>query len=818
MRRIARPGALGTALFLSLATTARSQAVDHTPPAAPRALGSGFVENVGQWPTTARFVARHGALTLRAEPDGLALQLAPPDRETGALVRIAFDGAERRPPVVGIAPRAGRRHYFVGDETRWRRDVRTYDGLRYVGLYDGIDLAVYENEDGALEYDVIVAPGASLYRFAARCIGAAGLAIEDDTLVIHTDAGTIRMAAPRAWERTPNGRRPVTCHYRRIGRDGFGFAVPDHSDEHTLVIDPVLYCSYLGGSSVDQVNAMAVAPNGSVTILGSSNSADFPTTPGAYRQTRFGSQDIVVAQFDGAGNLAFATYLGGSSFDYASALQRAATGDVFIGGSTRSPDYPTTVGAFDTTFNGGTADAVVTILSADGSRLVYSTFLGGSGLDGVGAIDPGRMTVAGSTDSGNFPTTAGAYDTTANGGDDAFVTRFASGGATLAYSTFIGGTRGDGVSALVADPSGAVTIAGNTDSSDFPTTSGVYGPTAGGGLDGFVARLGPAGSSLTFSSYFGGPQDESIGALRIAPNGALTISGFTQGGLPTTPGAFDTGYNGSGGPYGGDGYVAQLGAGAIGLVWSTYLGGSGDDIPLALDVRPSGAVVVAGGTTSADFPTTPGAFDPSRTGTPSDGFVSVLGPTGDHLVYSSYFGTANAYESIRCVDASRPGELIIAGDAQGGGLPTTPGAADPTYNGGHDIFVARLGIAAVTPAGPVRPGTSVALRLEAGPRNGGLRFQAGTALGTGPIPLGSRRLHLSPDGLLMLSTSPAAPAWFGNYGGILNATGNAVATLAVPSFPALIGIRVHTAFVTLDPAASLGIREISATTGTTIVP
>ncbi len=406
------------------------------------------------------------------------------------------------------------------------------------------------------------------------------------------------------------------------------------SDAFVAKLDPtgtaIEWSTYLGGSDDDQPGQrIAVDDAGNVYVAGGTESADFPTTPGAFDETFNGVSDAFVSKLDSTGStLVYSTYLGGSSFEQNGRGTEVVVddaGSAYVTGMTLSADFPTTPGAFDTTLNGG-EDVFMTKLDPSGSALVYSTYLGGSGVDqGISiALDvSGSAYVTGRADSANFPTTPGAFDTTFNGASDAFVTRLDPTGSALVYSTYLGGSGTEFGFSIALDGGGSAYVTGRIFSADFPTTPGAFDVTFhGGGSDGFVAKLNSTGSALAYSTYLGGSGDDHGAGIAVDGVGSAFVAGSTNSAdFPTTSGAFSVTFNGGLT----DAFVAQLDPTGSALGYSTYLGGSDADFGSSIAVDNAGSAYVTGRTSSANLPTTAGAFDTTYHGGPGDAFVTKIG-------------------------------------------------------------------------------------------------------------------------------------------------------------------------------------------------
>ncbi|MBI4491551.1 MAG: SBBP repeat-containing protein [Chloroflexi bacterium] len=339
----------------------------------------------------------------------------------------------------------------------------------------------------------------------------------------------------------------------------------------------------------------------------------------------------------GASDLLYSTFLGGSGDDLGVGIAVDAAGSAYVTGSTESPDFPTTAGTFDTSFNGGYRDAFVFKLNPTGSGLAYATFLGGSGDDWAGGIavdGVGSAYVTGDTTSTDFPTTAGAFDPTFNGGyyGNAFVAKLSPSGSGLAYATFLGGSNWDEGHGIAVDGAGSAYVTGDTTSTDFPTTAGAYDTTYNGiidsieGADVFVAKVNPTGTGLAYATFLAGSNGAGGAGIAVDGTGSAYVAGFTStrsaADFPTTAGAFDTSCDGGFM----EAFVVKLTPTGSGLLYATCLGGSAADWGSSIAVDGAGSVYVGGQTLSSDFPTTAGAFDPTYDVGSYDTFVAKLTP------------------------------------------------------------------------------------------------------------------------------------------------------------------------------------------------
>jgi hypothetical protein len=422
-----------------------------------------FEANQGQTDPRVQFLARGRGYTLFVTQgeavlvlhqkrqargkEGVAPFQAALETATQTVVRMRLEGANPSPRASGLEPLPGIVNYFAGNDPKmWRTNIPTYKKIEYKGIYPGIDLAYYGNQ-GELEYDLIVAPGADPSQIKLALEGAEEITLADSgELILTTNTGHVRLQKPLVYQLHEDGHKELIAgnylvHPRPIT---VSFQLAAYDNSKPLIIDPLLvYSSYLGGLGGDGSRDIAVDADGNAYITGPTHSTNFPTTTGAFQATFNAGGDAFVTKLNSAGSaLLYSTYLGGTNNDEGFGIALDTAGNAYVTGPTFSTDFPTTAGAFQTTF-GGNRNAFVTKLNSTGSALVYSTYLGGSGEFDQGrdiAVDgDGSAYVTGETSSTDFPTTAGAVQPTLSSSEDSFVTKLDPTGSTLLYSTYLGG-------------------------------------------------------------------------------------------------------------------------------------------------------------------------------------------------------------------------------------------------------------------------------------------------------------------------------------------------------------------------------------------
>lgn len=461
-----------------------------------------------------------------------------------------------------------------------------------------------------------------------------------------------------------------------------------------------------GGTGEDRAHGMAVDAHGSIYLTGPIQSQDFPTTADALNRTPTG---IYLAKLSPAGALLYSTFIGASGgANYAHGVAVDKDGCIYVAGNTTNPKFPTTPGAFQTVMKGPTdanashGDAFVIKLSPTGDRIIYATFLGGSGPDICGkiAVDAeGNAYVVGCTSSADFPVTPGALQPAFHGGEteptgrgDLFVAKLSPDGRTLIYSTYIGGAGtevyGDN---LVLDATGAVTFAGGTTSSDFPTTAHAFGNFYRGGSgfrgggDGIVIRLNPTGTALEYASYIGGSGDDSVRSVVVDTAGNFWLAGdTTSADFPTTPDAYCRQNRGAA-----DCFFLQLEPRSGALLHASLVGGEKADTFGALAVHVSGWLVLAGRTESVDFPMMDDADSTPLQG-PANLFVALFEPATKSLRSCTRLGGSG--NEVPGPLLLRDDTVYFAGNTTSADFPVTTGAkfAGGTNPWGGDAFVVKF--------------------------------------------------------------------------------------------------------------------------------
>jgi hypothetical protein len=695
-----------------------------------------FVENRGQTDARARLYAQGNGYAFFMTPSSVVLSLskqqaAQADPQTPEQIALALQFINRNPQVEpqGAERAAGVVNDLRGsDPSQWHTQLAQYRDVVYRDLWPGIDLRL-RGQSGVLKYEFHVRPGASPADIQLAYGGADGLSVNPaGELQVATPIGQLEDSAPVSYQTIDGVRTPVTSRYVLGGganSDGtFSFAVGGYQRDHELIIDPgVQYTTFLGGNAAETGAGIAVDAAGNVFVAGTTQSPDFPTTTGAFKRTGAvqNFSDVFVSKLNAAGTaLIYSTFVGGSDLETGNRLAVDAGGNAYVTGTTKSSNFPTTANAFDRSLAippncprcaTDNTDGFAFKLNAAGSGLTWSTYLGGVDWDaprGIAVDGSGNAYVTGETLSIDFPTTAGAFSRTARGQTEVFVTKFNPAGSALVYSTYLGGTAVDNGGQVQVDSGGNAYLLGASSSTDFPTTPGTFDTTANGGFDATLTKLNPAGSALVYSTFIGSPDFDGASGLVIDGAGNAYLSGGTAAGWPVTPGAFDTTNNN------GDAFVTKVNPAGSAIVFSTFIGGSDFDSASDLVLDSAGNVWFTGGTNSADFPVTAGAPDTTFNGV-GDATIAELNSTGSALLFATFLGGSNS-EGGADIARDPNGDIYITGSTFSQDFPATVGAFDRVWNGDlqifwGDAFVSKLDIDATTSTPTAPPDVPVAPTL-----------------------------------------------------------------------------------------------------------
>jgi len=637
-----------------------------------------FEPNRGQASTDVRYLARGSAFTLYLS-SGETLLAA----RNQSPLRTKLLGANLAAGVLGESRQESTSNYYVGkDQSQWRTSVPNYGRVRYAGVYPGIDLVYYGNE-GKLEYDWIISPGADPRKIRLAFDGADQLRIDQQgDLVIKLGKNEYRHRKPVVYQEAGGKRVPVTGSWALHGREG-SFHIGPYDRAQRLVIDPVLiYATYNGGNGLDFANALAVDRAGNTFVTGGAGSANFPTANPLQGSLK-GAEDVFVTKINANGSArVFSTYLGGGGMDEGKGIAVDNGGNVYVTGSAGSFDFPM-LGAIQGTW-GGSGDAFVTKLNGAGS-LVYSTYLGGNAIDeGRGlAVDPaGNAYVVGITFSTNFPT-VNPFQAAKGAQQDAFVAKINPGGTAWVYATYLGGNAVDEGYGIAADATGNAYVTGYTGSTNFPLQSPIRVSNLAT-VDAFVTKLNAAGSALVYSTYLGGSGTDYGTAIAVDSSGSAYVTGVAGSNDFPVVNAMQPNL-----AVADDAFVAKFNPSGSALVYSTYLGGGSEDQAYALAIDQAGNAWVTGRTNSSDFPlTTP----IQATRFAFDIFVTEINAAGSARLFSTFLGGTGS-ESGRGIAVDRLGNIHVAGETISTDFPVV-NAIQQTNGGGavsQDAFVLQLG-------------------------------------------------------------------------------------------------------------------------------
>ena len=654
-----------------------------------------------------------------------------PMRRSGQVIEMELVGASKL-AVTGMEQQTSYRNYFIGrDKAKWQTGVPVFSKLRSEEVYPGIDV-VYSFQDGKPRYDFVVKPGANPSSIALRFNGANSVSVSADKgITLSTKLGDMYNGNIYAYQ-TINGREmQVPCEFTKQGEE-VKFTVGNYDKNAPLVIDPLVYSTYFGGSGNDEINGIALDNLGNVVVAGGTSSPNFPYTKGAYDTTENSGTDAFIAKFDkSTTTLLYSTFIGGGSDEKANAVALDGSNNIFICGVTNSSNLPTSGWKTD---YAGLTDAFIAMVSANGKTLNYCTYAGGKSDDQALAIainPKGEACVAGETNSNNFPT-VNAYKRNYIGLYDAFILKLKASGANVSFSTYFGGSGNDRAYAVGCDQTGNYIYAAGVTGTGFGLNgtypSGWQSPynntfnATGNFTDGWVAKMSDETGIFSdmnnhYITYIGANKNDEVRALTVLKDGSCIVTGQTQGG-PGVKNNFPTNASNTVNKGGYDVFVSKLKYDGTELLASTMFGGSGDECGVGISVSSSSSeIFVAGQTTSQDFqmselspPLLPAQANLKGA---KDAFLARV-PIGlEKVGYATYFGGRND-EGATSVVATARGDAYIAGNTNSDNLTVIENEYQSAIGGGQDGFISKVAFGAVnliTPnGGTYCPGSALEIR------------------------------------------------------------------------------------------------------------
>lgn len=678
-----------------------------------------FIENVGQWQEGARFYAPVFTGAFFVTGDGAMVYLLEGTDGEGGRHAVMVEENIATPGTLhirGTGRMPGRTSHFAGkDPAGWVAGASMYESVAFGDVYPSVafDLRAH---GATVEKRFTIRPGGDPGDIRLKVNAPGDLAVaETGELLISMERGDITFSRPLAYQDIEGRREFVDVAYVVEG-DEYGFAVGAFSPGHDLLIDPLLTGTYFGGSEGDgllEIPAVMDA-GGNIYVADRTWSWDLPTTPTAY-DTSFSTArtDIFISKFDGdLTTLIASTFLGGTGHEGGwpgANLVLGPDGTVWVTAMTKASDFPVTPGTYDTLYNGA-GDFFIAHLTADLEHLLAATYLGGTNLEErphLAISDDGHVFLVGNTRSGDYPAIYGCIDTTYGGGNaDVVVTKLDTALTTVYASTYLGGGGFDAPEDILLDAAGYPYITGWTMSTTWPTTPGAYRTTyAGGSYDAFITRLVPDLTDVSASTFLGGVRWDFTYGMVMEGDYAVYVTGHTASrfNFPTTPGAYDRTYGGTGVEgVDDDAFVSKLSSDLTRLMASTFLGGTGWENGYGLALDGEGHIYVCGTTSSDDFPTEPSAYDTSYGGSSNlsagDVFITRLDTTLSVLSASTYLG-GSGVDQVGAIIWDGDGLYVSMGTTSDS-LETSPGAYDASFNGGEsvssdrvwggDVYIAKL--------------------------------------------------------------------------------------------------------------------------------
>lgn len=568
-----------------------------------------------------------------------------------------------------------------------------FDEVRYSNLWGGIDLR-YIIKDGTLKYEYIIRPNSEVDDIRMGICGADLVSTGDGRELI-VQEGPLFYRDSGLTTFYQDSSTTIGSKYVKLSDTVVGFQLDDHEDDRTIVIDPWIYSSYLGGDSFDEANDIVLVHNNSMVIVGETGSSDFPVTEGTIGDFYHGGDsDAFIYMYNLLGNtLTFSLFLGGINQDCIESVAIDPDGNIIVAGWTYSYDFPTTFESYQPDYVGDDSApcAFVSRISQDGSTLLNSTFIGGTLYDKCVDVQvdmEGRVYCTGYTSSSDFPVSEDALQPSHSSHFDAFLTVLGPDGKGLDYSTYLGGDgRDDGHGIALGQDGNKVYMTGKTASSDFPVTDDALYPSLNGDQDIFVSIIDIATGALEYSTYVGGESADTGHDIALGADGSIVICGSSESqGFPTTADAIqDTKMRFR------DCIVTILSPDGSHINYSTFVGGGDAEWAWRMSVRDDSSIVIVGTTGSADYPVTDNAIQSSHGNSLNDAFLTEFRPGEPDILYSTFIG-GDDDDYGRGFDLINRSTYIMAGHTRSTNLPITSNAHQPDHNiSERHSFVSEFG-------------------------------------------------------------------------------------------------------------------------------
>jgi hypothetical protein len=657
-----------------------------------------FFENQGEYPDEVSFYAKtwFGNLFVNEQNEMVYSLPNSFSKQSSSVAFIERLVNSNQTEIQGENGKTGKFHVFKnGMEDH--SEKANYESVKMDAVYEGIDLQLKMQRDN-IEKIFVVHPHANHNQIRIEIEGVESIAVIDNQMQVETGLGNIEFTAPIAFQYINGEKTQVDVAYQLFENQEYGFSVGEYNPNYTLYIDPLLASSFIGSTSNDNGLTLALDNNGKLFMAGYTWGANYPTTTGVFDETfNGGSFDAFISRFDTLlTTLEVSTFIGGSNYEEGVSLAiDTVTGEVYLGSTVESTNFPTTPGAYSNTHGGGESDLAISKLSNDLSTLIASTYLGGNGDDVCTRIlynyTNDEIFITGHTKSTDFPTTVGTFDETFNGTGTlsaAFVSRLDSDLTTLQTSTLIEGSNADEAHALQFDNNGDILLAGYTVSLNWPVTPGAYDMTQNSNKDAFVLRLDYDLTTLMHSTFIGGGYyDWATDILQDASDNIYIVGHTASDDYPTTTGVYSETFDNAV-----DVFVSKFSDDLSTLISSTYIGGNSWEYAYNLEMGIDGYLFLSGNTYSSDYPTTYGSYDTVFNGA-IDVFITKIDTDLINIPASTFVGGTD-FDYAEDIVIDEFGQVFFTGYTASGDYPTTSGVYNEVFNGvpnsTRDAFISKF--------------------------------------------------------------------------------------------------------------------------------